>query len=71
MRRAAFGLPFAFSGAASATERDSIKAQARPGQVRAGPAGDFFEAAKNFFVGFEVPGGSYFFDLDLDMGHIQ
>jgi hypothetical protein len=73
MRDGKGGFPVALRvcGAASATgtrvDRDTGAAKTGP----AGPASDIFEAAKIFFVGFEVPGGSYFFDLDLDMGHIQ
>jgi hypothetical protein len=35
------------------------------------PHATFFEVDENFFAAFEVPGGSYFFDLGPDMVHIQ
>ena len=66
--RAAFGLPFVLSGTGK-----RVRSVLKAGQKRVAlvPRTTFFEADKNFFTGFEVPGGSYFFDLGLDMVHIQ
>ncbi|MCP3717909.1 hypothetical protein [Paraburkholderia sp. CNPSo 3281] len=66
--RAAFGLPFVLSGTGK-----RVGSMLKAGQIRGAlvPHATFFEVDENFFAGFEVPGGSYFFDLGPDMVHIH